>query len=64
MVTEAEGRGQPVELPDIPFNVAAVEGRELEYIQQAIQGGHPASGGEFTRRTADLLAEHTGPPRC
>ena len=47
-------------LPEIPFNVAAVEGRELEYIQQAIQSGHPASGGEFTRRTANLLAEHTG----
>ncbi len=60
MVTEAEGRGRPVELPEIPFNVAAVAGRELEYIQQAIQGGHPASGGEFTRRAAQVLAEHTG----
>ncbi|WP_196804119.1 dTDP-4-amino-4,6-dideoxygalactose transaminase [Marmoricola sp. URHB0036] len=59
-MTEAEGRGRPVELPEIPFNVAAVAGRELEYIQQAIQGGHPASGGEFTRRAAQVLAEHTG----
>jgi len=60
VVTEGEERAQPVELPEIPFNVAAVAGRELAYIQQAIEGGHPASGGEFTRRAADLLAEHTG----
>ena len=60
MVTEGEGRGRPVELPEIPFNVAAVAGRELEYIQQAIEGGHPASGGEFTGRAAHVLAEHTG----
>jgi dTDP-4-amino-4,6-dideoxygalactose transaminase len=46
-------------LPDIPFNVVAVEGRELDYVQQAIRSGHPASGGEFTRRAADLLAAHT-----
>jgi dTDP-4-amino-4,6-dideoxygalactose transaminase len=50
------------ELPDIPFNVAAVEGREVEYVQRAIRGGHPASGGEFCARTADLLAAHTGSP--
>ena len=46
--------------PDVPFNVAAVEGSELDYVQQAIQGGHPASGGEFTRRTAELLAADAG----
>jgi dTDP-4-amino-4,6-dideoxygalactose transaminase len=49
-----------LELPDVPFNQPAVEGRELDYVQQAIQGGHPSSGGEFARRTAALLAEHTG----
>jgi dTDP-4-amino-4,6-dideoxygalactose transaminase len=47
-------------LPDIPFNVAAVMGRELEYVQQAIESGHPASGGEFAQRTAEILAEDTG----
>ena len=50
----------PEELPEIAFNEAAVEGRELEYVQQAIQGGHPASGGDFARRTAELLAEDAG----
>lgn len=48
------------DLPDIPFSLPAIEGRELDYVQQAIQGGHPASGGEFTRRTAEILAAHTG----
>ena len=48
------------ELPDIPFNHASLEGRELEYVQEAIRSGHPSSGGEFAERTATLLAEHTG----
>jgi dTDP-4-amino-4,6-dideoxygalactose transaminase len=50
------------ELPDIPFNQAAVEGRELEYVQEAIRSGHASSGGPFAARTAALLAEHTGAP--
>jgi dTDP-4-amino-4,6-dideoxygalactose transaminase len=48
------------EQPDISFNQVAVEGRELEYVQEAIQSGHPSSGGTFAERTAALLAEHTG----
>jgi len=48
------------ELPDVPFNVAAVEGSELDYVGQAIHGGHPASGGEFARRAAEILAADTG----
>ena len=52
----------PDELPDIPFNLAAVEGRELEYVQDAIQSGHSSSGGAFAGRTAALLAEQTGAP--
>jgi dTDP-4-amino-4,6-dideoxygalactose transaminase len=48
------------ELPDVPFNVAAVVGRELEYVQEAIQSGHPASGGEFTERAAEILRGDTG----
>ena len=48
-MTEADeltGLGH-AELPDVPFNLTAVEGRELDYVQQAIRGGHPSSGGEF-----------------
>ena len=48
------------ELPDIPFNDASLEGRELEYIQESVRSGHASSGGAFTQRTAALLAEETG----
>ena len=48
------------DLPDIPFNHASLEGRELDYIQQAVQSGHASSGGNFTERATALLAEHTG----
>ena len=48
------------DLPDISFNETAVEGHELEYVQEAIRSGHPSSGGAFAERTAALLAEHTG----
>jgi dTDP-4-amino-4,6-dideoxygalactose transaminase len=44
----------------IPFNRAAVEGNELEYVGEAIQGGHSSSGGPFTARAAAFLAEATG----
>jgi dTDP-4-amino-4,6-dideoxygalactose transaminase len=48
-------------LPDmIPFNKAAVEGRELDYIREALEGGHTSSSGPFTRRCAELLREETG----
>lgn len=47
-------------LPRIPFNLAAIEGRELEYVTQSILSGHPASGGEFSARAGALLAELTG----
>ena len=48
------------ELPDVPFNLPSMEGRELDYVQDAARGGHLASGGDFTRRTAELLAAETG----
>ena len=43
----------------IAFNVPALEGNELAYVQHAITSGHPASGGEFSERAAALLAEVT-----
>ena len=48
------------DLTGIPFNRATLEGRELEYVQAAITGGHPASGGSFSARAATILAEETG----
>lgn len=57
--SESSGKPQPG-LPDIPFNRPSVEGRELEYVEQAIRGGHPSSGGEFSERVASLLVGSTG----
>ena len=48
------------ELPDVPFNLPSMEGRELDYVQDAARGGHLASGGEFTRRASELLEAETG----
>jgi len=50
------------ELADIPFNRTAVVGREMDYVQQAIRSGHPASGGEFNARAAAVLADAVGAP--
>ena len=50
------------ELPDVPFNLPAVEGRELEHVQTAVSSGHLSSGGDFARRTAEILAADTGSP--
>jgi dTDP-4-amino-4,6-dideoxygalactose transaminase len=48
------------QLPEIPFNRAAIEGSELDYVQEAIRGGHTSSGGAFAKSAAKLLREHTG----
>jgi dTDP-4-amino-4,6-dideoxygalactose transaminase len=59
-VTDAAPLDGQTELPEIAFNVPAVEGRELEYVDAAIRGGHPSAGGDFSARAAGLIAEHTG----
>jgi dTDP-4-amino-4,6-dideoxygalactose transaminase len=48
------------DLPLIPFNRTAIEGHELDYVQQSIRGGHSGSGGGFSSRAAQLLADITG----
>lgn len=45
---------------EIPFNIASIEGRELEYIGESIRGGHTSSGGSFSKRAARILQEETG----
>ena len=52
--------GPAAELPGIPLNVPSVEGRELDYVQEVVRGGHLSSGGAFARRTAELLAADSG----
>lgn len=44
----------------VPFNVPSIEGDELAYVKQAMTGGHPGSGGDFSRRAAAVLTEVTG----
>lgn len=52
--------GTAVAQQTIPFNRPALEGAELEYVRQSMEGGHGSSGGPFSRRAGALLAEATG----
>lgn len=44
----------------IRFNVPSVEGKELDYVGEAILSGHTSSSGAFTDRAKALLAAETG----
>ena len=46
--------------PEIRFNVPALEGRELEYVRESLEGGHTSSGGPFSARASELIAAATG----
>ena len=47
----------------IPFNRASFEGRELEYVAQAVANGHTSGNGPLSRRAEGMLAEmHDGAP--
>lgn len=48
------------EAPAIPFNRPSIEGRELEYIREAVQEGHTSASGPFSRRVSDLLVDAHG----
>jgi dTDP-4-amino-4,6-dideoxygalactose transaminase len=39
----------------VPFNRPTLEGRELSYIREAVEGGHTSMSGPFSRRVNDLL---------
>jgi dTDP-4-amino-4,6-dideoxygalactose transaminase len=47
----------------IPFNRADLVGRELDYVAEAIQGGHISGDGPFTKRCERLLEKMLGAPR-
>ncbi len=47
----------------IPFNRVSLVGRELAYIQQAIDAGHISGDGLFTRKCHALLEEWLGAPK-
>jgi dTDP-4-amino-4,6-dideoxygalactose transaminase len=44
----------------IPFNRATLLGNELRYIQEAVERGHLAGDGEFTRRASEILEREVG----
>ena len=44
----------------IPFNRTAVEGRELDYLRESIEGGHTSASGPFAQRVGAILQEETG----
>ena len=46
-------------LDEIRFNRPSLEGRELDYIRQAVGGGHTSSSGPFSARAAEVLREAT-----
>lgn len=39
----------------VPFNRPSLEGRELEYIREAVEGGHTSAAGPFAERVAEWL---------
>ena len=48
------------ELPFIRFNQPTLEGNELEYIRQAIEGGQISMSGRFSEQVIDLLRTSHG----
>jgi dTDP-4-amino-4,6-dideoxygalactose transaminase len=48
----------------IPFNRPALTGRELEYVEQALAGGHLSGDGPFGRRCEELLENALGVERA
>lgn len=53
-------------MPDlnVDFNRPAIVGRELEYIQQAIDNGHISGDGPFTKKCHAFLEKELGVPKA
>lgn len=47
----------------IPFNRPYLSGNEFDYIREAVESGHIAGDGKFTRRCHELLQQVLGVPR-
>jgi dTDP-4-amino-4,6-dideoxygalactose transaminase len=47
----------------IPFNRPTIAGDEFAYMRRAVENGHLAGDGEFTRRCGALLEESLGVPK-
>jgi len=57
LIIDSHGAPQPVR---IPFNRPSLEGRELEYMAEAISNGRTSSSGPFSARAAEVLRAETG----
>ena len=44
----------------IPFNRPSLEGREIEFMREAVEGGHTSADGPFSARAGEILREATG----
>ncbi len=44
----------------IPFNRPSLAGSELDYIRDAVEGGHTSASGPFTKRAAEILRAALG----
>ena len=51
-------------MSELPFNRPHTTGRELEYVAQAISGGHLSGNGPFTERCCQWLEARTGTKRA
>ncbi|MCK6539908.1 MAG: dTDP-4-amino-4,6-dideoxygalactose transaminase [Anaerolineales bacterium] len=47
----------------IPFNRPTTVGKEIEYVQQALQNSHISGDGQFTKKAHALLEETIGVPK-
>jgi len=48
----------------IPFNRVSLQGKEIEYLRSAVEGGWTAGDGPFTRRCNELLERELGVARA
>jgi dTDP-4-amino-4,6-dideoxygalactose transaminase len=44
----------------VPFNVPALEGRELELVAEAMRSGHTSSSGRFSQQAREILLAQSG----
>jgi dTDP-4-amino-4,6-dideoxygalactose transaminase len=61
-LTNARAPSQPAAEYRIPFNKPGLTGNELLYVAEAIQRGHTAGDGSFTRSCRELLEAELGAP--
>jgi len=59
-----EPQDESVRVSRLPFNRPHTTGRELDYVAEAISGGHLSGNGPFTRRCCDWLEARTGAHRA